>query len=261
MKLSISQLAFTNTSIEEALSALKDTPIQGVEILPTLLWKKPLESSKEERREIRDLFKENHIKVAGLQSLLYDQEDLQLFGDSISHQKLQSHLAGMIELCSDLGGEFISFGSFKNRLKNNRHLDECKAIAIEFFKSLSLAASRSDIKIHFEPVAREYGCDFVNLLSDAISIAKEVNHPNFGALLDTGTMIMENESIPNDLSSVSHLHVNDPKMAAPSDRHFKFQNLLFLLREKSYSGWVTMEFLSDDFESDAAHFIRQWNQG
>ena len=122
MKLALSNLALKGLSWQTALAGLRNTSIRGIEIAPSLIWERPELSSSSSRLAFRRMIEESGFEIAGLQALLFNRNDLQIFGDAHARSGCLAQLRRMVDLCSDLGGTVVSFGSASNR-KHAWHAD------------------------------------------------------------------------------------------------------------------------------------------
>ena len=161
-KFAISNLAFKDNDFGETLSYLCKTPIGALEIAPTLIWKEPGRVPKLECQKFKDLVSRYGLSIIALQSLLFGKPELQLFGSSKSQKILLAYLKEMINLCSQLGGRIVSFGSPKNRLKGELKLNDAISHASGFFFSLAEYAESIGINVCIEPISSLYECDFIN---------------------------------------------------------------------------------------------------
>lgn len=242
----ISNLAFKDNDFSKTLSYLCKTPIEALEIAPTLIWKEPDLVPKIERQKFKDLVSSYGLSIIALQSLLFGKPELQLFGSPKSQKILLAYLKEMINLCSELGGKILSFGSPRNRIKGGLNLDEAISHASSFFYSLAEYAGSINIDVCFEPVSSLYECDFINNTEEAIRLINKVGHSNFKLLLDIGNIIHNKEDyidiIRRHINQTAHIHINDPKLLPPSKEIGEHSVIAKTLNEIGYSGWLTLEF-------------------
>jgi len=242
----ISNLAFKDNDFSKTLSYLCKTPIEALEIAPTLIWKEPDLVPKIERQKFKDLVSSYGLSIIALQSLLFGKPELQLFGSPKSQKILLAYLKEMINLCSELGGRIVSFGAPRNRLKGELNLNEAISHASGFFFSLAEYAQSIDINVCVEPISSVYECDFINDTEQAILLINKVGHPNFNLLLDTGNLIFNKEDyeavIRKHINQTAHIHINDPKLFPPSEGIGEHSIIAKTLKEVGYSGWLTLEF-------------------
>ena len=61
----------------------------------------------------------------GFHSLLFSRPDLQLFKDDDSRKKTIEYILNLINLCADLGGKQLIFGSPNNRSLHGKDYEQC----------------------------------------------------------------------------------------------------------------------------------------
>ncbi|HVE85340.1 MAG TPA: sugar phosphate isomerase/epimerase, partial [Myxococcales bacterium] len=115
MKLTASNIAWKPAEDETAAAALRSVRAEGVEIAPTAVWPRPLESTQQQRLEYRRWWEERGLKISSLQALLFGRPELRIFGDEEGRKATFEYLAGMIRLGGELGAAALVFGSPKNR--------------------------------------------------------------------------------------------------------------------------------------------------
>ncbi|MBF0522466.1 MAG: sugar phosphate isomerase/epimerase [Candidatus Omnitrophica bacterium] len=246
MILGISNLAFKEKSFRDVVRLIAQTPIKGIEIAPKVLWDDPVTTSKVQRKSVQDLCAEEGIKVIGLQALLFGHEELKIFDTDSLRLRCEDYVKQMIELCADLGGEFIVFGSWKNRKRDQMPFDKACAIAETFFLSLAHCAKDLGVQICLEPVSSGYGCDFLTTADESAQLVAKVNHPSFRLMLDTGSMWMNQEPCEEKIikyaNRIAHMHINDPFLSPPGAKGFDHRGIKAALEKVEYQGWLTFEF-------------------
>ena len=167
----------------------------------------------------------------------------------------------MVDLCVDLGGKSLSFGSSKNRVKGELSFNEAISISTPLFSSLAEYAKSADIVICIEPIPLSYCCDFMNNTEECVQLIESVGHSNFKLLLDTGTLILNQEDcdrvIRKNNHHIAHVHINDPKLFPPSVATEEHPLIASTLRSIAYSGWLTLEFMNHytSLEKDSVYGI------
>jgi D-psicose/D-tagatose/L-ribulose 3-epimerase len=261
-KFALSNLAFKEFPIDETLMFLCDSPVEGLEIAPTLIWNKPESTTINERKEFKDLVSDHGLSIIALQSLLFGKPELQLFGDSMTQETLTKHIKEMINLCCDLGGKSLSFGSPKNRIKGDLDFREAISRASPLFFTLAEYAKTLDITLCFEPVSPEYNCDFITDTKEAVALIESVGHSHFKLLLDVGNLILSKDNCENtirkNIHHIAHIHINDPKLLPPSSKMKEHSIIAETLNSVGYSGWLSLEFLDchTSFKKDVTDGIQ-----
>jgi sugar phosphate isomerase/epimerase len=131
-------------------------------------------------------------------------------------------------------------------------LIECDSIAGHYGTQIALEA------------LNRYETPFLNTARDVSSFIESSKLTSTGILLDTFHMNIEEQSIEetisNYISKIVHFHIADSNRWPPGYGHLKIENLLGLLKESGYDGWVSAETLpmpsSIEAVRDTSKFLR-----
>ena len=244
MKLSVSNIAWESNELDGHLALLQKMGCQGLEVAPSLIWPEPIDSTKEQRRAFKNKVKGFGLQVVGLHSLLYTRPDLKLFESDQNRARTVEYLVQLCELCKDLGGKVLVFGSPKNRARDGKDYQVCKKIAVDFFTKLGQAAKKYDVIICVEALSTKES-DFINSSREAFELIKKVGLPNFGLHLDAKAMIESHEDANVVFTSYAkilrHFHVGDPGLAPPGSTGMDHGALGQALNKAGYDGFVSIE--------------------
>jgi sugar phosphate isomerase/epimerase len=107
-------------------------------------------------------------------------------------------------------------------------------------------AMLNGIRLALEPINR-YETSLINNAEQGLEIIERVGAVNFGLLLDTFHMNIEEpvieESIRQCGELIFHFHAADSNRAYPGAGHIDFRSLLQVLYATGYQGFVSGEFL------------------
>ena len=139
MKISVSNIAWYRDpkKIESFLEFISDLGCSGLELAPSAIWNEPLESTKEDRLELRKKIENYGLNLLGFHSLLYSKPELQFFKSAYLRKKTKTYLFSLIDLCSELGGKNLVYGSPKSRELCGRKFKECKKQIIDDFYEIA----------------------------------------------------------------------------------------------------------------------------
>ena len=79
MKLSISNIAWSNDELEDHLQIVKDLGCDGIEIAASCIWDEPTKASKKQILKVVKTIKKYNLEVPSFHSLLYTRPDLNIF--------------------------------------------------------------------------------------------------------------------------------------------------------------------------------------
>jgi D-psicose/D-tagatose/L-ribulose 3-epimerase len=111
-------------------------------------------------------------------------------------------------------------------------------------KAGKLAAS-SGVQLGVEPLNR-FETDMVNTVDQALSIVKELSHPNIKVSLDTFHCNIEEKNIPDAIRKIGkellcHVQGNESDRGTPGTGHLDWTGINIALKEIGYNGAIVLE--------------------
>ena len=141
----------------------------------------------------------------------------------------------------------VANGEFPSHPIPLEKLDKAISIASLLFRELAEYAKLVNVIVCMEPVPSFYNCDFINNTKECIKLIETVQHSNFKLLLDTGTLISNQEDFNKIIEKyfhlIAHVHINDPQLFPPSSKRREHTSIANTLRLMGYSNWLTLEFM------------------
>ena len=245
MKLSLCNEVIRKLSFERQCVLAAGLGYHGLEVAPFTLgddaWRMPASRRAELRRACADA----GIAVSGLHWLLAAPTGLSITtSDRTVWQKSVEVLRGSVELCADLGGDYLVHGSPAQR----RVVDDGDGQrAEEAWRIAASEAGQAGVTYCLEPLARP-DCNFVNTLAEAADVVKRNGNPALHIMIDTLAASLEEKEpvaeairrwMPSGL--VAHVQFNDRNKRGPGQGNDRFAPVVQALRETGYAGWVAME--------------------
>ena len=137
--------------------------------------------------------------------------------------------------------------------------DQSMAYLVEAIQECAAAAAGTGVRFALEPMNR-YETDLVHTVSGGLELIDRVGFSNFGLLLDTFHMNIEEPSIEGSIRScgdrIFHFHVADSNRWYPGAGHLDFGSILEALSDTGYEGFVSGEFQPlPDADKAASHAI------
>ncbi len=174
-------------------------------------------------------------------------------------ERIKSH----IPVASRFGAVII-IGLIRGIVKPGVDSAQAMDWLINALRECSEAARPHGIRLALEPINR-YETTLINTVSQGLELIEHVGTDNFGLLLDTFHMNIEEpvieESIIRCGSRVFHFHVADSNRWYPGAGHLDFKSILSTLNSTGYTGWVSGEFLpKPDAETAAQKSINALRQ-
>ena len=117
---------------------------------------------------------------------------------------------------------------------------------VEALRECSDAAQPQGVRLALEPINR-YETTLINNTAEGLDLIDHVSADNFGLLLDTFHMNIEEADIEESIrvcgERIFHFHVADSNRWYPGAGHLDFKSILEALFISGYSGWISGEFL------------------
>lgn len=253
MKFAICNEMFEGWEFEKVCSVARDAGYSGVEIAPFTLGKLANEVSPKERAVLHEAASNEGVNIIGLHWILAQTTGFHInCADKAVRDRTAAYLTDLSNLCADLGGTVMVFGSPKQRcLCNDLTLEQTWNCAVETFRAIIPALEARNVTFCLEPLAPEE-TDFLNTADDAARMIREIASPNFQLLLDVKAMSSESKPIPQIInenqSILKHFHANDANKRGPGFGNTDFMPIAAALKEIDYNGWVSVEVF--DFTPD-----------
>lgn len=156
-------------------------------------------------------------------------------------ERIKSH----IPLAAEFGASVI-LGLIRGISPQGQSHEQSMDYLVAALQECSAAAAPHGVKYALEPLNR-YETDLIHTVADGLDLIERVGAGNFGLLLDTFHMNIEEPSIENSIKMcgerIFHFHVADSNRWHPGAGHLDFGSILAALFETGYQGWVSGEFM------------------
>jgi sugar phosphate isomerase/epimerase len=259
MKFAICNELYERWDIDKAFAHIAKAGYNGVEIAPFTLADDAREITASRRAEVRGSAKRHGLEVVGLHWLLVKPPGLHINGpDAGVRQQTESYMEALIDLCADLGGSVMVFGSPKQRaVAAGDKWSDVWHRSVEVFSRLAAKAKSKNVTIAFEPLAARDGCNFINTMGEGTLLVEAVNSPAFKLHLDVKAMhagdcrpVAETIRLEGG-KYLKHFHANDPNLRGPGMGEMAFEPIAQALKDVKYNGYVSVEVF--DFTPGAEH--------
>lgn len=259
MKFSVCNELFEGWAIEEVFRTAAEIGYDGVEIAPFTIADSVEEIPAARRREIVASAREHGLEIVGLHWLLVKPEGLYInHPDSAVRRRTRDYLDALIRFCADLGGRVLIFGSPKQRsVYEGLTFQQAWQYAHDTFAHCAEVAQEAGAYLCVEALpARE--TNFVNTVSEALRMVKDVDRPHFRTMLDVKSMCSEDRPIGEIIEQAAdltmHVHANDASGRGPGAGDTDFGEVAAALKKVGYSGYVSVEVF--DFKPDPVAIAR-----
>jgi 5-keto-L-gluconate epimerase len=120
------------------------------------------------------------------------------------------------------------------------------AYLVDALQECAAAADVEGVRFALEPLNR-YETDLIHTVDQGLELIRRVGAENFGLLLDTFHMNVEEPSIEASIRAagdrIFHFHVADSNRWYPGAGHLDFASMISVLRDTGYAGYVSGEFM------------------
>jgi sugar phosphate isomerase/epimerase len=223
----------------------------AIELAPFTFNRDARAISAAERAAIRDAAAAAHLEIVGLHWLLAMTTGFHLTSpDPAVREATASYAEALMDLCADLGGRLMVWGSPKQRslLPGVTH-EQAVTFAAEVFRSIMPRTEKRNVRILIEPLGRA-DTDFITTAEQGRELIRRVAHPNFQLHLDVKAMADEGRPIADIIRAsrgvVRHFHANDPNLRGPNSSGLDHAPFAAALREIGYDGLISVEVFKYD---------------
>lgn len=166
----------------------------------------------------------------------------------------QTYLKQCIEMCRSLGAhsvniclfaddKLVSFDRNHSMLSEDQKKRDIDRV-VPILSELSRFAYDRGVKLLLEPLNR-FNTPHCTTAADAVAIAKQINQDNFGVLLDTFHMNIEEDSFENAIAEtkglLQHVHFADNNRKMPGSGHINFKLIVSALSKIDYKKYISFE--------------------
>lgn len=253
MKFSFCSEVFS-TPIEETISQIAEIGFDGIEIAPFNMAESVDDISAQRRREVRKHAESCGIEVVGLHWLLVSPKGLHITTpDDNIRKRSWEYVKSLVRFCADLGGKIMVLGSPEQRnLVAGDSLDEAMKRFADGLHEITRVCAETRVQFLLEPLRPEM-TNVLDSIESAVDLAKTVDHPQIGYILDNFAISVMADGILGSLEKygqgTGHFHVNEPSGLAPGMGDFDFRPVLQKLKEVHFLKWVSCEPFN--YEPDA----------
>ena len=251
---------FQGWDFAEQCRTIKRFGYDGIEIAHFTLADDPVSLTPARRRELARIIVEEGLAFAGLHWLMVAPKGLHVTTpDAALRARSWLHIATLIDLCGDLGGGKMIFGSPAQRKSTGGATrQEATARYLDGLRQAAPHAASRGVTLLMEPLPT-HDTDVLNTLAEAVGYVAEIGSPAVQTMYDTHNAVLETE--PHELlvdryyEVIQHVHVNEMDGKHPGTGDWDFKPVLRVLAAKGYQGWVSMEAF--DFSAGAERIAEE----
>lgn len=253
-------VAIYKGNLVTAFGKIAELGYDGVE----LMVKTP---SRLDGEEIRHLLDNYGLELAGLCSgQVYGEDGLGLVGpDPDVCRKAMQRMKELVDFAALFGeGTMVNIGRSRG-MGDESDIAGTWQRAVEVFRELSDYALARGVRLTLEPI-NHYETNYILTTKDGLAMVRDVDRPNFGLMLDTYHMNIEDVDIYDSFREARqycwHIHFSDNNRKWPGNAHLDFPGIVEVLQEIEYDGFVSAEILPWPDPNTAArstiHYLRRY---
>ncbi len=234
------------TPIVDTIQTVAELGFDGIEIAPFTVAESVDDVSAEERKAIRGCAADCGIDIVGLHWLLVSPKGLHLTTDDDAvRSRTVDYLRSLTDFCADLGGRVMILGSPAQRnIPEGGDPVGVRARAVDSLRQLGDTLAARGVHLLVEAL-HPNETNFIQTIEDALSIGRDVHHPNVGYMLDCKAMSGMPDGIIGTIdkhgAGTGYFHANEPSGVGPGMGEMDFTPVLSALKASGYRGWVSSE--------------------
>lgn len=262
IKLGSSTSVLLNYSIHDAVTILTKTGFDGIDIWGGRPHVFRSDYSEKELMKLRNMVEQENMEIPSFMPAFFRYPHSL---NSPNNQVRQDSIDYMFR-CADnaniLGAEVLLV--VPGRSLYGQGIEDAFNRLLESIDQVCTYCEQYEIKLGIE-TANQAITDLVVTHQDALKIIDKLDHPSLGVVLDTGHLYLNKENLVEVMENVGQLlhqfHVNDndgehQQNLVPGDGTFNFHDFIRVLKDNSYSGFLSVE-LGWDYTIDPEPALRK----
>jgi Sugar phosphate isomerases/epimerases len=198
--------------------------------------------------EARKGFAASGLDFAGLHWLFVKPDGLHVTArDEALRRRSWEHLALLVDICGELGGGNMIFGSPRQRASRGIPKSE----ALEYFTAGLVAAGRHAAEknslVLLEPLPSA-DTDIMNTLTEARAILDQLHAPGLSSMFDFHNTADETEPwdklVEDNYGMIRHVHINTMNGGWPTGEDTAMMPVFSMLQRRGYQGWASLEIFT-----------------
>ena len=246
MRFAICNEIFKDWPFERACEFSRQAGYDAMEVAPFTFAPLVTDISAARRSELRGIAERAGIAISGVHWVLAFTEGMHVnHPDADSRRRASDYLVAAVDLCADLGGVSMIFGSPKRRdLLPGVTRAQAEDWTLSTFTAAAARGVERGVTICLEPLAPSE-TNFLNTAEETIALARRLGSPALKVMLDVKAMCSEAKPIPQVIresaGEFAYFHANDRNLKGPGFGDVDFVPIAAALDEVGYDGTVSVE--------------------
>lgn len=247
IKLGSATSVLLNYSIQDAVSILANAEFDGIDIWGGRPHVYRNDYSEKELLELRKMIEQENLATPSFMPAFYRYpHSLSSPNDRVRQESID-YMFRCADNANTLGAEVLLL--VPGRSLVGQGIEDAFQRLLDSINQVCAYCGQYEFKLGIETANRAV-TDLVVSHQDALKIIKTLNHPSLGVVLDTGHLYLNKEDLVDVMENLGHLilqfHVNDndgvhQQNLIPGDGKFNFHNFISVIKDYSYSGFLSAE--------------------
>lgn len=222
----------------------------GFDYIECALASLNLENDKEYAAKL-PLFLDSPIPVSAFN--IFFPGDLKVIGPEADPERIRRYVNKAANALNQVGAKSMVLGSGRSRMIPDQW--ERSQAEDQFLQLLSVIGSEfagTGVTLAIEPLNKKES-NFINSVSEAVTLAKQVNHPSIRVLADFYHMDEENEPLQTLVENkdwLQHIHIADTGRFTPGSGSYPYDQFVAALTASGYTGMISAECTVRDPETE-----------
>ncbi len=163
-------------------------------------------------------------------------------------------ICGLVDVAARFGA-LVNIGRARGYIHEGETVEAATERFLACMATCARHAARLGVLMVLEPVNR-YETNFINSVPQALAMLDRLGEPNVKVMPDVFHMNIEDRSLAGSFrqagARTGYVHLADSNRLAPGQGHLPFGEILAVLADVGYDGWVTAEILPEPDPDTAA---------
>jgi sugar phosphate isomerase/epimerase len=254
VRFAICNEVFGDMPLAEHFSAAAELGFDAVEVSPFTLDPYVTNISSARRQELRRMAADNGVAIAAIHWVLAKTEGFHsTHPDAAIRAKTIDYLRALVDFGVEIGAGAMVVGSpLQRRVLEDVTYAEAWGRFGEAMAAAGERGAATDFKICIEPLAPDTDNNFIMKTFEAVKLAREINLPNVGVIVDTYSATRTEEDVPGAIHTAGdllfHYHCNDLNKRAPGFGRVDFVPIFEALLDVNFERYCSIEVF--DFSLD-----------
>jgi len=246
-------------TIARQFEAAAEAGFDGLEISPFTLHFDVRAITDEQKGQIVESSQRTGVEVAGIHWLLSHTEGYHVTDpDPEVRERTARYMEDLVRFGVEIGGKMMVVGSPAQRwVKDGVTYGQAWGWFRDCMRRCGEAGAEAGFNVCIEPLCVATQNNLILKAFEARKMAAEIAMPNVGVILDTYSMLHQEDDLPAEIAATAdvlyHYHCNDYNKRAPGWGDTDFVPLMKALVDMDYRHYASIEVF--DFELDAVEHI------